>query len=362
LIGCDGARSLTRKTLGIELEDLQFDQPWLVVDTMLKREVDLPEAGQQVCDPARPTTFIPSRGNHRRWEFMLMPGDDPEEICKIDHVWELLRPWVGPDDTEVIRHVVYSFHGLIAERWRDRRVFLAGDAAHQMPPFLGQGMCSGIRDVVNLAWKLDLVMQGQADDSLLDTYQAERSPHVREITRRAMHLGSIIQTTDSAVAKQRDKMFAGEGAPGPGGADPLKTMMPGLTDGLLEASDKRCGQLFPQGVSRSGEGVQALLDEFIGARFAVITDAATAEAIGAECAAAIPSDVALVALGAEPPDVAGFTGLADESGAMLKWLDGAIAVVRPDRYVFGVAPDAAGLADLIGKLAGQMTLSARPVA
>ena len=145
LWGCDGARSLTRKTLGIELEDLEFDQPWLVVDTMLKRDVDLPEVAIQLCDPARPTTFIPSGGRHRRWEFMLMPGETAEELEREETVWRLLEPWVTREDTEVVRAVVYSFHALIAKEYRGGRAFILGDAAHQMPPFLGQGVRGNTR-------------------------------------------------------------------------------------------------------------------------------------------------------------------------------------------------------------------------
>ena len=207
LWGCDGARSLTRKTLGIELEDLEFDQPWLVVDTMLKRDVELPDVALQVCDPARPTTFIPSSGRHRRWEFMLMPGETAADLEHEETYWPLLESWVTRDDTEVIRAVVYSFHAVIAKEYRSGRAFILGDAAHQMPPFLGQGMCAGIRDAANLAWKLDLVRQGLADDSLLDTYYEERAPHVRAIIARAVQAGRIIQTTDATVAASRDRMF-----------------------------------------------------------------------------------------------------------------------------------------------------------
>ena len=151
VLGADGGRSMTRKLTGIELEDLGFDQPWLVVDTMLKRHVDLPEVALQICDPARPSTFIPSSGRHRRWEFMLLPGESAPDMERLECVEALLRPWISTNDTEITRAVVYTFHALIAKRWRDRRVLLLGDAAHQMPPFLGQGMCSGIRDASNLA-------------------------------------------------------------------------------------------------------------------------------------------------------------------------------------------------------------------
>ena len=203
LLGADGARSVVRKHAGLGMEDLRFDQPWLVVDTVLRREVELPTLVQQICDPARPTTFIPMCGARRRWEFMLLPGESAADMEKPECIAELLAPWVEPDDVEIVRAVVYAFHAVLASPWRDRRVFLVGDAAHQMPPFLGQGMCSGVRDAHNLAWKLALVAHCLASDDLLDTYEVERSPHVRSIIETAVALGGLLQTTDPAVAASR---------------------------------------------------------------------------------------------------------------------------------------------------------------
>jgi 3-(3-hydroxy-phenyl)propionate hydroxylase len=165
-----------------------------------------------------------------------------------ERVWELLARWITEDDATIIRAVVYTFHALIAHPWRAGRIFLAGDAAHQMPPFLGQGMCAGIRDVNNLAWKLDLVRRGIAADSLFDTYQTERAPHVRTIIERAVRAGRIIQTTDPEVAARRDEMFrAAEErsiAIGQEGGT-IESRMPPLTGGVL-SSAAPAGQIFPQ--------------------------------------------------------------------------------------------------------------------
>ncbi len=228
LVAADGARSTVRKQLGITSDDLQFDQPWLVVDTVLRRPVALPELVQQICDPARPTTFIPMCGDRRRWEFMLLPGETAAAMEHPDRIAELLAPWITPADVDIVRAVVYTFHAVIADQWRDRRVFLVGDAAHQMPPFLGQGMCSGIRDAHNLVWKLALVANGLADDELLDSYQQERAPHVRSIVETAVALGGLLQTTDPKVAAERDAMMLA-----PGAAGPPQTEMPGLRDGIV---------------------------------------------------------------------------------------------------------------------------------
>ena len=354
LIGCDGARSIARKLAGIELDDLNFDQPWLVVDVMLKRDVaTLPTTARQICDPSRPTTIIPSRGNHRRWEFMLMPDDDPEEIVNLDRVWEVLRPWVGPDDADIVRHVVYTFHGLIAKRWRDGRVFLAGDSAHQMPPFLGQGMCSGLRDAANIAWKLDLVRRGVASDALLDSYELERSPHVRSITKRAMHLGSIIQTTDPKVAKARDENFRAAAQRQftiDDDTGPVKQRMPGIDAGVrAESGDGRVGQLFPQGPVTLSDGKQALLDDVIGPRFAVITAQPDLRLQPDAFGPLAPAFIVLDSDGSEPSD--GWIHAVDRTGVIMKTVRDSIVVVRPDRYIYGVANDEQGLSALAESLA-----------
>jgi 3-(3-hydroxy-phenyl)propionate hydroxylase len=227
VIGADGARSAIRRELGIASEDLKLDQPWLVVDTVLRRPIELPTRVLQICDPARPTTFIPMCGARRRWEFMLLPGEDAAQMESPQRIAELLAPWVTLDDVEIVRAVVYTFHAVLARSWRDGRVFLVGDAAHQMPPFLGQGMCSGVRDAHNLVWKLALVAAGRAPDALLDTYQHERSPHVRSIIETAVALGGLLQTTDPEVAAARDATMLASSAVAP------KTVMPGLATGVI---------------------------------------------------------------------------------------------------------------------------------
>lgn len=358
VIGTDGGRSTVRKLAGLELEDLGFDQPWLVVDTMLKRDVALPDVALQICDPARPATFIPSSGRHRRWELMLMAGDTPESMERPERVEELIRPWISTDDTEIIRAVVYTFHALIAKHWRDRRVLLAGDAAHQMPPFLGQGMCSGIRDAHNLAWKLRMVLAGAADDSLLDTYQQERAPHVRAIIERAVGLGRIIQTTDPAIAAARDAHFAAGGAlPEDDAASPgeasSQNRMPGLASGVLSSSPQS-GALFPQPFVQTADGRESRLDDILGDGFAVIggavSDAALARA-AAEIAGATTLPVVAVRADAALAPTPGMAVVADRSGILRRWIaQHGTTIVRSDRYVYGTARDDAGLAELTRSL------------
>ncbi|HUF54224.1 MAG TPA: bifunctional 3-(3-hydroxy-phenyl)propionate/3-hydroxycinnamic acid hydroxylase [Dehalococcoidia bacterium] len=346
LWGCDGARSLSRRAAGIELEDMGFDQPWLVIDTLLKREVELPQYATQICDPARPTTFIPSSGAHRRWEFMLMPEDDPETIAEPESVWRLLGGWISPDDAEVIRATVYSFHALIARAYRQGRIFIAGDAAHQMPPFLGQGMCAGVRDVANLTWKLDFVRQGAARDFILDTYFEERAPQVRRIIQNAVATGRVIQTTDPTVAAARDRMFAEQTA----SLDPqsrqlgsVDLSMPGLTGGLLARTGvgSAAGDMFPQTLVER-DGRPARLDEVLGDGFAIIAGPDDSRIISEEAQEAwaflSPQYVQV-----QPPTASGHPveraiTVRDREGLVLDWLRrNGTASVRPDRYVYGAA-------------------------
>lgn len=217
VVGCDGASSAVRQQLGVEFVDLDYDEPWLVVDLMLDHEPDvpLPAIIQQVCDPARLATFVPSHDRHRRWEFLLAEGEDPDP-------WALLAPWgVTPAHGELVRAVKYRFHALVADRWRGGsggRVFLAGDAAHMMPPFMGQGLCSGVRDADNLAWKMAEVLAG-AHDSLLDTYEAERRPHTEVVVALSIEAG---RTLARLAADPTD-------LPEPSAPDPTRwSRLPGL--------------------------------------------------------------------------------------------------------------------------------------
>lgn len=194
LVGCDGASSWTRRTLGLPLEDLRFDQQWLVVDVELKadRGDHLPSVLQQVCDPRRPVTYVPGHARYRRWEFQIQPGEDVEDLLGERGLWSLLEGWITTDDAEIVRAAAYRFHAVVAPRMQQGPVFLAGDSAHQMPPFLGQGLNSGSRDAANLAWKLALVNAGRASDRLLETYSMERVPHVRGTVEHAADMGRLI--------------------------------------------------------------------------------------------------------------------------------------------------------------------------
>ncbi len=304
LIGCDGGNSLVRKTLGIGLDDYGFDEPWLVVDTVMPDESHLKPHGVQLCDPARPITIMPMSPGRRRWEFMLLPHETADEMMAPGKVEALMAPYMGKGEVEIVRRAVYRFHGLVAREWRRGHVLLAGDSAHQMPPFAGQGMCSGLRDAANLAWKLALVMDGKAGPGLLDTYQTEREPHVRGFIELAIAMGKVVCLQDAEAAKQRDAgMAAGHKA---GGAAPMPPPPP-MVGGALHASP-RAGELSPQfGRFDDARGNGAWL---------------------------LHKGGAVSVEGVEAVDV---SGLAQWES----WLGEAdAALIRPDRYVFGT-----GMAD-----------------
>jgi len=235
VLGADGASSRVRRGLGVALEDQGFDEDWVVVDTtLLDLDLPLPRNCVQFCDPARVVTFVPGHGTRRRWEFQLRPGEDRQAIGTPERVSALLAPWGDASQLRVDRVAVYRFHATVAERFRVGNVFLAGDAAHQMPPFNGQGMCSGMRDADNLTWKLAAVARGEADERLLDTYETERRPHAAGQVAHSADAGRLI----NAIARDETRSLqAGYG----GGRE-----FPHLEHGCVTGGHPRVGHPFPQ--------------------------------------------------------------------------------------------------------------------
>ena len=203
VVGCDGASSRIREALGAELTGSGFEQRWLVVDTRRVRPVALPERLLQIADPRRPTTYVPFPDPRRRWEFKLREGESTDAFQHPGAVRSLLARHVDPDAVEVQRASVYTFHDLVAQPWRRGRMVLAGDAAHQMPPFLGQGLGAGLRDVWTLAPLLADVIGG-APLASLDEYETTRRPHVEAVIRQSVRLGRLV-TLPEPLAKVRDR-------------------------------------------------------------------------------------------------------------------------------------------------------------
>ncbi len=258
LVGADGARSPVRRACAIAFEDLGFEEPWLVVDVLVDDPSRLPAANLQICDPARPTTCVMMGEGRHRWEFMILPGESLEAISAPTSVERLLAPWKVDGAVRIERTAVYTFRARIAQEWRKGRVLLAGDAAHQTPPFAGQGMCSGLRDAANLAWKLAAVTQAQADAALLDTYQPERAPNLRATIDMACLMGRMVCTTSRAGAWLRDLKFALARALGKLPEGPPS--YPPLNAGAILAGAPGAGSYFPQSIA--GDGTR--LDDVLG--------------------------------------------------------------------------------------------------
>ncbi|MDP9037974.1 MAG: bifunctional 3-(3-hydroxy-phenyl)propionate/3-hydroxycinnamic acid hydroxylase [Acidobacteriota bacterium] len=328
VVGCDGATSKVRRLAGIDLFDYGFEEPWLVIDALVDDETGLSPAITQICDPRRPLTALPMAPGRRRWEFMLLPGERAEEMLAEDRIHQLLAPHIDIRRAEIVRKAVYQFHALVARQWRVGSVLLAGDAAHQTPPFRGQGMCLGLRDAVNLAWKLALVVTDHAGQQLLDTYQPEREPHVRATIETAIFMGRVICTLDPHAAAARDRDMIAQRA---GGGPPPNLEMPPLRDGLI-SSLPRSGEIFPQPRASRNSGSEQLLDDLLPDGFWLITrEPAPCDYAAAE----LPGGV-LLRLGTDFED----------DGTIAAWLDRANAdavLVRPDRYVFGTAKRASVL-------------------
>ena len=357
MIACDGASSGTRQALGIAFEDLVFDEPWLVVDLQVNSAAlgKLPETAAQFCDPSRPTSFIIGPGNHRRFEIMLLPDEDPREMEETAQVWRLLARWITPDDATLWRAASYRFHALVAQEWRQGRVFLAGDAAHQQPPFIGQGMCQGIRDVGNLVWKLDRVLKGQSGAELLDTYGEERMEHVRQLTTRIMAIGHVICERDPVAAEERDVRILSEG-----GGHPCtvtrQEIVPPLQNGLLAFPlHPAHGTLFPQPWIRTATG-RRLLDTASGTGWRLVLDARNALDLTADAGANL-TRIGMRLIRVRSADATGQAGpeiVAEEDGILAAWFDNhgcRAAIVRPDHYVFGVANDESALGKMLSELA-----------
>jgi 3-(3-hydroxy-phenyl)propionate hydroxylase len=212
VIGADGANSVVRRAIGAEQADRGFTQHWLVADVVTGADLDRWEGIHQVCSPHRAASFMRIGEDRYRWEFQLRPGERADSYTTVDDLRPLLRPWLRgtpSEDLKLVRLTDYTFQARIADRWRAGRVFLAGDAAHLTPPFIGQGMGAGLRDALNLAWKLAAVVHGRLPESILDTYEQERGPHTAAVIRSAVVLGRIMTGHGPGGAVLRRAVGAG---------------------------------------------------------------------------------------------------------------------------------------------------------
>ncbi|WP_329222140.1 bifunctional 3-(3-hydroxy-phenyl)propionate/3-hydroxycinnamic acid hydroxylase [Streptomyces sp. NBC_01485] len=370
VLACDGGGSPSRKRLGLRMDDLDFDEPWLVVDVRLRpgAGAGLPRTNVQYCEPARPSTFVVGPGSHRRWEFMINPGERPEDVTDPDFISALLSRWLTPGEYDLWRASTYRFHALVLKQWRVRRLFFLGDAAHMTPPFLAQGMCQGIRDASNLMWKLALRLRAGADDSLLDTYQREREPHVRQVTLTAKEFGHVICERDAATAAKRDVDLLAELAAWPEGTV-RQSLIPGLHAGFLAPEGfPACGDLLPQPRVTDARSATGLLDEFTGSTFRLVlrhdTDPAAVESAlrAHESADGFPIRLVRLVGGVEPVERVGPDEYREEQPVLDAWLgrQSCVAVLaRPDHYVFGGVHTADDLDALLASARRQLRGAAR---
>lgn len=360
VVGCDGFSSVVRQDSDITMTDFGFEDDWLVVFAEPQARNDLvpmPD-GAQIWDPERPTFALRASGKRFcRWEFKLMPGETVEEMSEPEVAWDLISKWgLHPGNARLIRNSVFRLRSLIADSFGSGRAFVAGDAAHVMPPFLGQGLCSGVRDVTNLSWKLDLVLRGIASPALLESYDTERRPHSETVVQNSLFMAEMISVIDPEDAAQRDqRLVAGDivlPSPSP----------PALNDGILlrdgdGAVLEPAGQLSMQPRVQIGDQT-GLLDDLIGVGWAVLASGFDpAASLGPEeRELARTLDIRFVRV----EKSAGENVAVDESGAFADWLEelGVDAViVRPDFYIFAGVRGADQVGEALGDLRSQLHLN-----
>ncbi|MGD1216861.1 bifunctional 3-(3-hydroxy-phenyl)propionate/3-hydroxycinnamic acid hydroxylase [Streptomyces krungchingensis] len=340
VIAADGGSSLTRAQLNIGYEGRTYEDRWVVIDTKMLKPWPDHDRLRFHCDPGRPAVDCPTPLGHHRWEFPILPGDDEKELTTEDAVHRLVaRYGIGRDSVQVLRATVYSHHVRFASRFRVGRVFLAGDAAHAMPPWIGQGMAAGVRDVANLCWKLEAVLRGQLPESVLDSYEAERKPHVKEVTRRAVFVGRIITERRAAVARVRNA------------AGRVVNRMPGLAGRIQDAHwipvahydaglqagprTRATGSQVPQPCVTAADGTRVRLDDALAGRW-LLLHAGSRTPQPAWDRLGVPS-LTVLPTGSEPAQGA----LVDADAVLLAWMAArrvSVLALRPDAYVYTAAP------------------------
>jgi 2-polyprenyl-6-methoxyphenol hydroxylase-like FAD-dependent oxidoreductase len=341
-VGADGANSFVRRALGVENEDRGYFFDWLILDMIPKADYTPSPAQWQLCDPKRPTTIVGGGPGRRRWEFLVLPGETAEEMARDETAWRLLEPWgMTPANAELERSAVYRFQARWAKKWNVGRCMIAGDAAHLMPPFAGEGMCAGVRDAFALSWRLNGILEGTLTPEVLDSYTTERIDHARHYIEFSQQLGKIICIVDEEEARRRDeKMRADLVARN---FKPLPTDKCQLGFGAWDPETPHAGELSTQGVVRAGDR-SGRFDQVVGHGWMIAGyEADPADALG-------PHRLSrLHALGGHTV-IIGAPGTncdaEDIDGTYVRWMneiDARFVFIRPDFYVAATANTAEAL-------------------
>ncbi|MFC9688293.1 bifunctional 3-(3-hydroxy-phenyl)propionate/3-hydroxycinnamic acid hydroxylase [Kribbella sp. NPDC056951] len=335
LIAADGGSSPVRGQLNIGYDGRTYEDRWVVIDTKMLKPWPDHDRLRFHGDPARPAVDCPTPLGHHRWEFPILAGEDERELTTDEEIYRLVaRYGISRDSIKILRAVVYSHHVRLADRWRVGRVFLAGDAAHAMPPWIGQGMAAGVRDAANLCWKLTAVLRGRLPESILDSYETERKPHARGVTRRADFVGRITTVRRPAVAAARNRaMRAVCRIPGVNQALQNAAWIPvaRYPAGFL-ATGRAAGWMIPQPWVTVADGTDVRLDDALGDDWVMLHAAAASNQ---------PAWSGIRALTVKPAGRRPTEGiLVDRDGILLTWMrrhGAATVVLRPDRYVYASA-------------------------
>ncbi|MEM7080468.1 MAG: bifunctional 3-(3-hydroxy-phenyl)propionate/3-hydroxycinnamic acid hydroxylase [Pseudomonadota bacterium] len=355
LLACDGAASTTRKALGIGWENLGYDHDWLVVDVITKPGHTMGLDTLQICDPKRICTYVCGKDPYRRWEFKLNPGETWAQMLEPETIANLIEAFTPADTYTVRRAAMYQFHAATAEAWRVGRVFLVGDAAHQTPPFLGQGMNMGMRDAINLSWKLAMIFRGDPAidaNALLDAYEAERRAHAHDMVEWAVSFGRLMEHFAAVAAAEANGETPPEADPslqsaGYGQSREAPPLRAGVVLESQVGEDSPTGHLLTQPEVSDGVSTYRLDDRF-GAGFALLSRRQDEGAIN------VASHRLLQRIGAS---IVTLQGLEEVRGHIDRGLDAADwLMLRPDRYVFGHTTSAVDVNDLVAVLAEKLPL------